>query len=210
MAALHWRTMGKRIEKVSNMKTEPEVGKRYRVLCITSSLGLLPILGEAHNDYEFFDKFDKSKYFAENLISKGKHFHPDFRFVEAVEIQRLDKFSRDNFLKWNLPAPPYFWESIHTIDESTSRPFYKNIVCLRRMPTWRPSTKYSASWTLEQIFQEAKIDPIAPRCPHQGTDLSSLPCLRRGNDILKVCPAHGLSWNCQTGKMVSQAEIPLY
>lgn len=197
--------MGKRLRKVAHLRSEPVVGQRYRVLVCKNNFfsdGILPLLGPAHDDNTVFEARDCPK----KLIVPEAHFHPDLRFISDVDTTRLADNDAEK-AKWNLIHVPFAWEAIFRSGMCSS-PFYMNLICLRRMPRWRPSNGTSASNMLEPLYENQRMDLRKKTCPHFGTHLGNLPCFKTsaGQDAV-VCPAHGLAWGLKDGSMVPQAAI---
>lgn len=41
-------------------------------------------------------------------------------------------------------------------------------------------------------------------CPHQGVDLSQVPVINTSNESVRYCPAHGLKWSAEDGRMIER------
>lgn len=170
------------------MNNPPQVGQRYWVPTVTApfydwvhKLLAWPVLGPAHDDEEI-------------IGFKWKHYHIDWRFVSTRMIKIIRRSG--TFHNWVL-------------HERNNFPLPDPVLALRKCYRPMPAFNLVADWTpvLEQAYQEHHLKPPAYVCPHKGIPLASLPPDSMG---CVVCPAHGLRWNLETGRLVSSRQNRSY
>lgn len=174
------------MRRVSELTSEPEVGKFYLVPCVKVASGdWIPIVGTLHEDKE-------------HIGFEEYHYHRDARFTSDKQNRRS---TPDNMLD------PEIYSMVVAVIR-TEPPVEKARKCRRRMPDFplrarfneHPPRAFGAKWfpTLERAYSKTKAS--CARCPHRGMLLNNLPV----KDGVVVCNGHGLAWDVETGKLVSR------
>lgn len=143
------------MEKVTELKTEPVVGKYYLVPCVEISRGVFPIIGEPHTDIE--------------LGIEAKHFHHDLRFMP-------NKLLEESFISTMTDEE----RSMFTITNAPQKVFFKKMKCRRVMPVFM-LVKRKEYQNLHKNYVGKSIK--CGRCPHRNMPLESLPQDEDGNVI---------------------------
>lgn len=167
--------------KISELKSPPRVGKVYIVPCVKriSDNLKIPILIPGHYAEDRYNSF---------------HYHIDTRFAKRqvkaafVDMYYLSVGANDCFYPIDTP-----------------------MICIRKQKYPNLSPKLVNIFTslqddinqfqngLCKKYQKAHLDLSCKKCPHQGTDLDSIPII----DGKIKCPSHGLTFDAQTGKVLS-------
>jgi hypothetical protein len=182
------------IPLVDELKSEPIVGKFYRVRCyINDSKPNLPfpIFGPEHDDKELLD-FEK------------RHYHFDFRFagkrmINYWRCQYHKPYSDDQVAQFMMIR-------VQLTEDRAGHIEVRKLRCVRRMPDFplevahwlKPVLQNKLLPVLEYAFRDKRT--TCATCPHRGFKLDQLP---QKNGVV-VCPGHGLAWNMASGEMVSR------
>lgn len=181
-----------------DLNEEPVVGEYYSVPCVFGELNILhvrypktdfyPVLTPSHEDSKYLGtvkyKWKENEYGESSCITYHEyepipnaphHFHIDPRFVP---LNRYD---------YDVSMQQYRFHS--TINASEVE--YKEMKCLRRMPT-----QYSLYKAFGQPFINdfTGSDAKCGRCPHKKINLRNIPSK---NGVI-TCPAHGLQFDSKT------------
>jgi len=157
------------IQKVTELTSEPIVGKFYLVPCIYVDGQLVPIIGQPHADPE--------------LGIDIVHYHHDTRFGELDDflIGTSVQIAATRFPKEEVAigvVTPQSW--------ADASPKLQKLQCRRSMIEFpdRDRKKY-------EIFHKKYVGQSVKcgRCPHRNMPLESLPQDGQGNVI---CSGHGL------------------
>lgn len=170
------------MEKVSEMTTEPIVGKFYLVECALYFGIWTPIVGDKHSDPDIFISFE--------------HYHKDIRFLPRREFAQPKALlaSEGDGVELNRSLEPSYVRVIEL----------KKRKCLRPMPPF-PDV---AGWSLrnrqtiskfQKRFAGRKV--LCGKCPHKGFPLESLPKDESGHVI---CNGHGLKIDMNKGEVVKR------
>jgi hypothetical protein len=175
------------MQRVSELKTEPVVGKFYLVPCVKYRGAWFPVIGPPHDDVEHIGVPDH-------------HYHYDVRFLNKKDV---GGFMRRRVVKRRPTCTPEEFAMIWFVptDSIYYGLQYKPMKCKRRMPDFPVVVGFfPAPWKqkLERAYKGASAK--CGRCPHRGMDLRSLPV----KDGVVVCNGHGLAFNVQTGKLVKR------
>lgn len=174
------------IPRVTELESEPEVGKFYMVPCVRTGQGYwVPVMGPPHEDGAIIN-------------FPYHHYHRDLRFLseaDVVELANTFAFRLSCTLEEAAMIVPTL-----THNHVTAPPVERRMKCRRRMPTFpltlRP--KHVAPWWPKLQSTYADASAKCGRCPHKGFSLKGLP----EKDGAVTCPGHGLRWNVETGEMV--------
>ena len=177
------------MKRVSELTSEPEVGKYYLVPVVVNLSGYAcPVLGPEHEDREYIG------------VARN-HYHYDLRFVADALIE--------HFCGHMLRTRPITCDPvelmmifIHFTDIVKGKPAERKMKCRRRMPKFPLEVgAQEALWMkpLEDAYANTKLN--CARCPHRGMPLSKDNADENG---VVVCPGHGLAFNINTGKLVSR------
>jgi len=173
------------IQRVSELTTEPIVGKFYLVECALWYDEWTPIIGPKHNDKE--------------IGIPSEHYHKDIRFMPsgtfAAPYKRLQEAGPSAELNYSLL--PGQITCIKT----------KRMKCLRPMPLLIPSAfpnpkAHKIFRKLDRMYVGRKV--LCGKCPHRDLPLESLPKDENGH---VVCNGHGLKIDMNKGKVVKR-EFP--
>lgn len=184
--------------RVADLSEPPTPGKRYLVQLVHLKVGDLspgwwPVTGPQHDDIE-------------HIGFAPQHWHPDLRFLTKAQLISLTQLygsfrmealysegSDDTYRAHAHQIGAYF------VTQVAERPR----LCRRLQPMY-PRFRMSWYWlhNLEAAFQDRKVAECR-RCPHRGVPLGNLP---RDSQGRVVCPAHGLRWNLNTGRLSPMAE----
>jgi hypothetical protein len=158
------------MQKVSELKEEPVIGKFYLVECALYLGEWIPIVGHQHSDPELDIHF--------------QHYHKDVRFIYRKDFYQ-SRFSLENYgegIELNRSLMP---EHVRRIE-------LKRRKCLRQMPEFVLPTSFNplntARWVkFQKAYRGRKV--LCGKCPHRGMPLESLPKDESGH---VVCNGHGL------------------
>jgi hypothetical protein len=179
-------------ERVADLLSAPLVGHRYRVPCVRSGRmkgslakanGLwIPVITPGHVDPE--------------LGVEIEHFHFDFRFIGKA----LWKIVANRRPPGSAGSLGYLY-SAEWADEGPTEQVKR---CLWEAVTF-PHGRSAGSPTnvLEPRYADQILKPNCLICPHRGTYLGDQP-VRNG---ARICPAHGLAWCAETGRMIPRADL---
>jgi hypothetical protein len=171
------------MQKVSELTSEPEIGKFYLVPCVPTDDGeWWPVIGPKHEDLE-------------HIGFPVEHYHYDLRFFSGDQLKAT---------MLGLPSPMMRKSDDYALmavahSGKCGKPIDKYRKCQRPMPDF--PVKFVQAWfpKLEAAYKSVKLSSCL-KCPHRGLPLKGLSV----KDALVVCPGHGLRWNVQTGEMVSR------
>jgi hypothetical protein len=174
------------MERVSELKIEPVVGRYYLVPCVQEMFGLwVPVIGPEHEDSAIIN-------------FPGQHFHRDLRFVSDADVKALaGHVSRAPICR---PEEAALIVPTMSKNQITERPVERKMLCKRRMPDFPLFVKVRLAphWMgpLERHYAHANAK--CGRCPHRGFNLKGLPV----KDGKIICPGHGLQFDVNTGALV--------
>ncbi len=153
------------------------VGEHYRVECLRTVLG-------------------KRRFWVPILcshvgdISGEFHHHIDVRFLtnyilKIKGVERPDhilgfKSCKSNKLRWVVKK------------------------CVRQFPLVQVLEHFEEIDKLQEIVKNRSVDPKRMKCPHQEMDLRQVPISTICGRSVRVCPAHGLAWDAETGEPVKR------
>lgn len=166
------------MEKVSEMKTEPIVGKFYLVECVKLERdGWVPVIGVPHNDPE--------------LGAYWQHQHKDVRFANA-SVMYEDCIEKELV---RAPAMEYVIER-----------GLRKMLCKRTMPEYPHEYLAENVTTYQRVYKPfhkafAGRKVLCGKCPHKGMPLESLPKDKNG---MVICNGHGLKIDMNKGEVVSR------
>jgi hypothetical protein len=141
--------------------------------------------------------FVKESHVDPELGAERHHFHYDTRFISG------HKLLVENGVCMSAAKVIAMYKH-ETFDDLVSRNYI----------TWRARTCYRTQQLFPQTraFQVLVVDKIKPNyvgtrmenmiCPHRGTCLKGHPIKEHGGHKGITCPAHGLSWDVQTGFLI--------
>lgn len=172
------------MEKVSELTTEPIVGKFYLVPCINIWPGVtrgnwMPIVGPLHADPDLIPQAGTDKY--------AYHWHRDLRFLSKSQFRGATDFGALLYqYKWPSSYTP------HTVE-------YRRRKCLRVMGEF-PYVPEKQVWS---DFHKAHIGRkvLCGKCPHKGFPLESLPKDANGHVI---CNGHGLKIDMNKREVINR------
>lgn len=154
------------MEKVSEMTTEPIVGKFYLVPVITVNNDYeMPIIPIWHDDAD--------------IGVVAKHYHIDVRFVVDDRLEYSRTFDRETATLGQILTAEGVW--CRVIEGSW---VFARRKCRRRMPAM-PRVKNFENVAKRHIGRKI----VCGKCPHRGFPLESLPKDENGHVI---CNGHGL------------------
>ncbi len=169
------------IEKVSELKTEPIVGKYYLVECVRwKGKEWRPLIGPSHTDPE--------------IGIHARHRHYDLRFMSLrLPTQRpLFGLQPEQRALGNI-----YYEQLEPV-------VLRKMMCKRRMPDFPYADgtghRIRIVHLVELKFVGRKV--LCGKCPHKGMPLESLPQDKDGNVI---CNGHGLKINLKKEVVVERA-----
>lgn len=177
------------IEKVSELKHEPVVGKFYLVECVTYQINTvvpqrwIPVIGDEHSD--------------KDLNVPMLHLHKDIRFIKDADLEPV--------WTWKKILLPFTTEerTLATVVE-VKRIRHRKLMkrkCYRTMADFPYWVKDSIYWPqFHEKYIGRKV--LCGRCPHRGMPLESLPQDKDGNVI---CNGHGLKINLKQEVVVERA-----
>jgi hypothetical protein len=177
------------IQRVVDLKTEPVIGQRYLVPCVSMSfcgapdegMAWIPVIGSRHEDREI-------------IGFKQFHWHYDFRFVS------------DRVFRASGGTPPITSIDMKGVLVGADTGSVEKVrMCRRKMPAYPLDAHFRVA--LETAFADAEVVVVegCRLCPHQGLPLDGLPVDSAG---AVTCPGHGLCWS-KDGRMArSIAGIP--
>lgn len=171
------------MKNVSELKTEPVVGRFYVVRCYRQtayrswSKLWWPLIGPEHDD-------------AELLNFPMRHIHFDFRFINASHT----RYWKGHGARESLPKLMGRVQNMRCPGEFAERVMR----CNRLMPDFPSEAVFIEK--LEDAYQSETLKCL--KCPHRGVPLNGLPAPHN----VVVCPGHGLAWNIKTGVMVRRAK----
>lgn len=180
-----------------------EVGKMYRVPCLTSPrfrrrslnwTGTVPLLGTVHEDSDL-------------VGFKPWHVHVDWRFVKPTRDKRLVNGEKHDGNQYNLAnVLSLSFGPLLYPDTDKDCTFWNDVTCEIKLKLCRFTTPYP--WItaddvpfrarLQQHFQHC--DATGGLCPHRGLPLSY--ARNMGNGRLQ-CPLHGLEFTTGQGPVSS-------
>lgn len=165
-----------------------EIGQFYRVPCLKAS-DTPPNFAKAGSWIPVLLPEHDDKEIIGFLI---RHYHLDFRFLSDWAYRRA-----------NVGSILHEFGRVDTHNFYERPVLYQRMKCKRKMPNDYPEY---APWLpkLESKYADACL--IDGKCPHKGIDLSGCPSV---NGVV-VCPAHGLLWEVETGKMVPRPREALW
>lgn len=175
------------LQKVTDLKEPPVVGKHYLVPCIRVPNRLrvlywLPIVGDLHKDPD--------------IGFEDSHWHRDVRFSELIHPPGIVPNRGYDAVELELASvfidivPPHY------------EVVFRRMKCRREMPAFPfrgPTTgvKQPIVEKLEKIFTGRKV--LCGKCPHKGMPLESLP---KDPDGQVICNGHGLAIDMNKGEVV--------
>ena len=190
-----------------NQTKPPQIGTFANKLCIRSHLSSrdkpswIPIIGPLHDDPKFIESY-------------FQHYHIDWRYLTQHQVEILERTAEymdidtnkvviDSVVPEGSPKSIDVDNTNGLADEFPVETYLKAMRrrCAREFPNYPSDTEWLPA--METAFQNEKL--IDGRCPHQQTDLSTIPTDANGN---VTCPMHGLSWNRETGRLAKRANPP--
>ncbi len=168
------------------LQEPPEIGKNYIVPCIKGYRNGKGILTPIVNEFAIDDDFLNA--------DLTPHAHIDRRFCNAEVIEHHSPKRVEDPL--NLVMFNHEGYSLDKLNEGIE---YEEFKCVNSQ---NYITNHGKSTHLEKVNQHKTM--TCRKCPHQGTDLSSFLPDEEGN---LVCPAHGLAWNQNSGKLVPRKTL---
>lgn len=169
------------IQKITELKSEPVVGKFYLVPCVYVDERWVPIIGQPHADPE--------------LGVSMVHYHHDIRFAELDDflIGTNAQIAATVFPKVDVAVgvvTPQSW--------ANTPPKLIKMECRRSMIEFpdRDRDRYEP-FHKEYIGRDVKCG----RCPHRNMPLESLPQDKDGNVI---CNGHGLKISMRENKVIQR------
>jgi hypothetical protein len=187
------------IEKLNN---PPHIGQSYDVPCVFGTIAITgphklphqwwPILRPSHQDSIYsprtrtiwketdvgWDGVDETYY--EDDPSTPHHLHIDPRFCPDEYFTEYEQRTRN-------------WHNVITIESDIE---WRTMICVREMPIQRLFTGFGKQFLDDYKNKKMKCS----RCPHKGTLLNSMP----NEKGVVTCPAHGLRFDCNTKKCISE------
>lgn len=185
------------MEKIENLNSPPVIGETYIVPCVLGkdpvrkncAAQWWPVFRPKHEDTEYTkraiqEKWSGGEFFNIDEVFYGEqdpyHYHVDPRFAPT-----------ELYSQWEVEN-----ESWHNfVYPENDDVEFREMKCIREMPPQRLFTGFTRKFVEDHQVKEVKCG----RCPHKGTLLNSMPM-----DEGKItCPAHGLKFDCLTGKCVT-------
>lgn len=174
------------MQKVTELTTEPIIGKFYLVPCVFYQRGWWPIIGEPHSDPEL------------GTGAKNPHWHYDIRFFSEssllYESIKYDLTSEQRTMSYLIDfKDQYSGEPLEVV--------FKRLKCKRKMPEFKLMNR-----PIWQEFHNLYIGKSVKcgKCPHRGMPLESLPKDKNGN---VVCNGHGLLISMAEKKVLNRYEV---
>jgi hypothetical protein len=168
------------VEKVTDLKTEPIIGKFYLVPHVLWRYWWVPIIGEPHTDAD--------------LGISATHYHYDLRFLADDELFDPIRPNRNNVTREESTLA-------RVLTDNAFRPGveFKRRKCRHRMADfkWLPEIASYRRFHDAYIGRSVKCG----KCPHRQMPLESLPRDAAGNVI---CNGHGLKINLITNQVVER------
>ena len=181
--------------KVTELTADPTIGEFYLVPCVQlvesySFFGAgdwIPVLTPLHTDAEIGVKYP--------------HWHYDYRFFDSDVYERIlryedgdrnraSSYQRAGIILW--PSFPY--EKTQIVTSET--PEFRRLKCKRTHNRAWPTVSHIHP-VLEAQFKDARVKNHT--CPHRG--VSMLGCKVEVGK--RICPAHGLVWDAETGELIT-------
>jgi len=166
------------VPKITELKSEPIVGKFYLVPCVTGQHFVNPIIPVWHSDVE--------------IGIEAEHYHMDVRFLSDKELESYaakyaKRYTRamdrmGHIVKSN-------WPDDHTFE-------WKRRKCYRTMPEMPRVIHFDV---LEKKYIGKKV--LCGKCPHRGFPVESLPKDEKG---FVICNGHGLKIDTNKGEVVKR------
>lgn len=171
------------LEKVTEMTTEPIIGKFYLVPVANVDINRqVPIIPIWHDDADIGINYH--------------HYHLDVRFMPENDLDYDIRFPRDvatlGIILADRKKAEYYWRWVVTAGDWT----YRRRKCRRRMPQMREVRNFN---TIETKMLGRKIN--CGKCPHRGFPLESLPKDENGHVI---CNGHGLKIDMNKREVVKR------
>ena len=178
---------------IEELNSPPIIGQTYIVPCMFGQIDLLskaqvrppvwwPVMRPSHQDSVYVAKiksilvgeeFIDEEYFEDDPLT-SHHYHIDPRFTP-------DEY----YVDWELKN-----NNLHNVINIQGEIIWKNLVCLREMPTQRLFTGFGQKFLDDHLGKKIKCG----RCPHRGVLLNSVPI----NDGVITCPNHGLKFDSKS------------
>lgn len=170
------------MEKVSEMTTEPIVGKFYFVPCVESRYGgFLPVIPIWHEEGAYAPSIDS-------------HYHFDVRFFTENQLSSRYNFSSKaeaTMAGIARETPTILGRAI-----KNKEVVWRKLKCRREMPNMPRPFFFSK---IEKDFIGRKA--LCGKCPHRGFPLESLPKDANG---MVICNGHGLKIDMNRKKVVKR------
>ncbi len=164
-----------------------EVGKFYKVPCRFSKQleEYIPLTGIPHNDVE------------DNDIDVV-HQHIDLRFCTLSLLRKLNPS-----VCWGDFNFDYTWTTFATrldTDTISENIFYRKMECIRLLNQKNYFLPNDGMIKLEDKLEKENfnLNKNCKICPHRNTNLTTYQPV---NGVI-TCPAHGLSFDSETGKLI--------
>lgn len=132
----------------------------------------IPILGSLHSDPE--------------IGADYLHYHYDRRFCK-------DRIPARSVLAFGVPGQKLLWPNADTVVRWRWRKCYRAID-----NAFADFSQARIIKKLEDIHEKCRLQSNN-LCPHRNISLNGIPTDDNGN---VTCPAHGLTWNKVSGKLV--------
>jgi hypothetical protein len=184
-------------EHINDIEGLPEIGKLYRVPCVTAHTQRTP--GGSIHDVAVIGTIHQDKFY---FGVTWKHIHFDLRFITGsvekwLRLEMADYEPDHAMLRWAL----------HVDDIGAQ---YERVMpCVRQMPVlpWSQCGEGMAELLQQRLGADKRKLSKCNRCPHRGTPLNGMQVSDKG---IVVCPAHGLAFNVKTREMVVRSDKKPY